>query len=221
MNVVFWKRRQLIHSDDERSSWMNFIRMNKLHSSECYTLAIINNMSFNLKEPKDWAVRRWITAPHRKKLSVSARSALDSGVISNGDTILDYGCGRGGDVQLLRSLGYQVQGWDPYHFPEPLPQPADVVLHSYIINVIEDPNERAEVLRHGFSLAKKGMVVAARDAYGIKVRIPYQDGILTGMSTFEKAYHTSSLALYVIEVLGENVVVEMIGPVVVWVTRKL
>lgn len=35
-------------------------------------------------------------------------------VLNKQDTVLDYGCGKGGTIEWLEQLGYTVDGYDPY-----------------------------------------------------------------------------------------------------------
>ena len=87
------------------------------------------------------------TAIRRTDLSRPVTQALQDGLIAPSRSLLDYGCGRGGDVQRLRELGYSVSGWDPAFAPDEPLEPADVVNLGYVINVIESPAERADTLR--------------------------------------------------------------------------
>ena len=53
-------------------------------------------------------------------------------------------------------------GWDLVYAPNPARREADVVNLGYVVNVIEDPSERREVLRRAWSLARQILVVSAR-----------------------------------------------------------
>ena len=44
----------------------------------------------------------------RAGLSRPIMSALKDGLIAEGATVFDYGCGRGGDIQRLSALGYDA-----------------------------------------------------------------------------------------------------------------
>lgn len=39
-----------------------------------------------------------------------------------------------------------AEGWDPYYFPDGAQIPSDAVLLTYVLNVIEDPEERRATL---------------------------------------------------------------------------
>ena len=63
-----------------------------------------------------------------------------------GRTFFDYGCGHGEDVELLRLQGVMASGWDPAFRPDVPCMPAEIINLGYVLNVIEDPQERANVL---------------------------------------------------------------------------
>src|SRR5690349_19552590 len=102
------------------------------------------------------------TAITRAHLSKPVSLAISDGILTSASSLFDYGCGRGGDVTRLRALGYEADGWDPGHQPDAHIRTADVVNLGYVVNVIEDPAERAHALRSAWSLAKSVLVVAAR-----------------------------------------------------------
>ena len=88
--------------------------------------------------------------------------ALDDGLLSRKTTFFDYGCGRGGDLKRLHKMGVSVAGWDPAFFPDEERIAADVVNLGYVVNVIEDLEERAVSLCGAWELAQKLLIVAAR-----------------------------------------------------------
>ncbi len=71
--------------------------------------------------------QRHRTAISRTTLSRPLRLALETGLIDNHRTVLDYGCGRGDDVRELEARGIPCQGWDPVHRPEGMRQETAVV----------------------------------------------------------------------------------------------
>ncbi len=91
-------------------------------------------------------VDRHRTAIVRGGLSKPVKLILDAAQLRPGDNFFDYGCGLGADVRALAALGYSVTGWDPVHAPTGEHSPSDVVNLGFVINVIEDPAERVEVL---------------------------------------------------------------------------
>jgi DNA phosphorothioation-associated putative methyltransferase len=108
------------------------------------------------------SVARHRTAINRTELSRPVRLALEDGLITRETSVFDYGCGRGDDVRLLRSRGMRCEGWDPAYSPQNGRTPADVVNLGYVVNVIENPTERATALRNAWALARKLLVVSAR-----------------------------------------------------------
>lgn len=113
------------------------------------------------KHPKDTAIRRTGPSAPLRYLIASGefwRDASWSSFGLNGPTILDYGCGHGADVEHLRSLGYDADGWDPYWQPRRPAQRYDIVLCTYVLNVITCDAERAEALRQVQEWTKPGGV---------------------------------------------------------------
>src|SRR5262245_19610524 len=78
-------------------------------------------------------VPRHKTAMRRCGVSKPVSLALADGLIRRGLSVLDYGCGRGGDLQYLRSRRVRAMGWDPYFRPNGKLEPADVVNLSYVL----------------------------------------------------------------------------------------
>ena len=72
--------------------------------------------------------------------------ASTHGVLTPTSSFFDYGCGRGDDVARLSAQGFNASGWDPAYQPAAERTPADVVNLGYVVNVIEDPAERADAL---------------------------------------------------------------------------
>ncbi|NYV73212.1 DNA phosphorothioation-associated putative methyltransferase [Streptomyces sp. UH6] len=162
-----------------------------------------------------WNSDRRRTAIGRTTLSVPARKALTDRQLGSDRTILDYGCGRGGDVRALEQLDCRVTGWDPYYKPEPKAEPASVVLLTYVLNVIEDPAERRDTLRRAWELADALLIVSARLTWE-KSKVKgeaFGDGLLTSRQTFQHLYGSSELRSYVEEVTGARVVAAAPGVV--------
>lgn len=82
----------------------------------------------------------WRTATKRTKLSRPARLLQAGGYLRG--RLLDYGCGRGDDADELG-----CDRFDPHYAPEPVSGPYDVVMCNYVLNVIECPTVRRNVLR--------------------------------------------------------------------------
>ena len=89
-------------------------------------------------------IKRHRTAIARPGLSRPVRLAQLLGLLTPERTFFDYGCGRGLDLKRLRESGYEVAGWDPAFAPGAPKVSADVVNLGYVVNVIEDENERVQ-----------------------------------------------------------------------------
>ncbi|MGW0660103.1 DNA phosphorothioation-associated putative methyltransferase [Streptodolium elevatio] len=151
---------------------------------------------------QSWNSDRRRTAIGRSTLSVPARQALTDRQLTPDRTVLDYGCGRGGDVRSLERFDCRITGWDPYYSPEAPLAPSDVVLLTYVLNVIEDAAERRQTLKQAWELATTVLIVSARLTWEkSKVRgQEFGDGLLTGRKTFQHLFGSSELRKYVEEV---------------------
>jgi DNA phosphorothioation-associated putative methyltransferase len=132
------------------------------------------------------------------------RLAVEAGLVAESRTFFDFGCGRGEDIHLLRDFGVDADGWDPSHRPSTSLRASDVVNIGYVVNVIEDPNERACALRSAWDLAGRILIVAARLLFDGKLprSDPYSDGCLTSRTTFQKFYSQTELREWVDTTLG-------------------
>src|SRR5262245_7254651 len=103
--------------------------------------------------PPPASIERHKTAIRRPSFSLPVKCLLRDGLLDASKSLFDYGCGHGQDLALLRDLGISCDGWDPVHRPGTPAQPAQVVNVGYVINIIEDPRERAEAVRRAWELA--------------------------------------------------------------------
>jgi DNA phosphorothioation-associated putative methyltransferase len=131
----------------------------------------------------------------RTSLSRPFALALRDQLITPDTTVLDYGCGRGRDLELLTRLGIPAVGWDPAHRPDQERRPCAIVNLGFVINVIEKLPERAAALRDAYTLTTRLLIVAARliheqPANHIK---HHGDGIVTRTGTFQKFYTQTEL----------------------------
>lgn len=139
------------------------------------------------------------TAIARKTPSKPLRILLDKGYISKKDRILDFGCGKGRDVEYLREQGYDAYGYDPYN-PEYsdmkvlIPHHYSVVLNFYVLNVLP-PSERYDVLDDllYYSQPVGDIFIAVRDTSEIIHGEPYEDGVITSRGTFQHLFTPSEL----------------------------
>ena len=91
------------------------------------------------------------TAKDRNKLSYPIRILLNKKKIIG--QILDYGCGKGSDVKLLRAKGFDINGFDPHYFPQKFEKKFDTIICNYVLNVLL-PHEQINILMNIASLLK-------------------------------------------------------------------
>lgn len=149
-------------------------------------------------------VKRHRTAMSRSALSRPFAVAEADQLLDRSRSIFDYGCGRGDDLRHLKALGYDVEGWDPTHRSSSRRRESDIVNLGYVINVIENLDERAQTLRSAWELARHILVVSSRLTWEARdlAGQPFGDGILTRSGTFQKLYEQQELATWIENTLG-------------------
>ena len=161
------------------------------------------------------------TAIARTDYSRPIRVALADGLIEPTTTVFDYGCGLGDDVRHLGLHECQSWGWDPEHRPDGTRAQAQIVNLGYVVNVIEDVEERVQCLKRAWSFAQGVLIVSARlatDTGDLKPAGAYGDGIVTSIGTFQKFYEQSEIKDWLDEHLPEPAVPA--GPGVFYVFRN-
>lgn len=142
----------------------------------------------------------------RSALSPLMQTAIASGVVTKQTTIFDYGCGRGKDVELLAAQGYAIAGYDPYYFPDNPIGAADVVMLSYVLNTIECPAEREQVMLRAYELSRVhlvvGVIIQPQHHLPQRGAVPYNDGYLTRWQTFEKHWLANDFRAWVEAIFG-------------------
>lgn len=143
------------------------------------------------------------------------RQSLRDHIIRPELSVLDYGCGRGQDVNRLGRMGIAVRGWDPYFAADTPLEKRDVVLLTYVLNVIEDSIERRATLERAWSLAEGAIVVSSRLQWEVNSLngTTSGDGILTSRNTFQHFYSPRELRQVVEEVTGRRCVSPVPGVV--------
>jgi len=116
--------------------------------------------------------------------------------------------GRGGDIRYLTSLGIAAKGWDPIHRPRARRQTCDVVMLTFVLNVIEDAVNRATALQEAWKLTKAVLVVSARlqherDEAHVRLR---GDGWMTTRGTFQKFFDHRELGDFIQQTLHHEVI---------------
>ena len=138
----------------------------------------------------------------RFRLSRPVALAWEHGLIRSGASVFDYGCGRGDDIRYLREHDVAASGWDPHYRPANPVEAADVVNLGYVLNVIENPAERADVLRKALAPARRVLVVAVRVDRGPLSGEAFEDGLVTSRGGFQKVYTQAEFLDYVESVCG-------------------
>ena len=92
-----------------------------------------------------------LTAKERDAISFPARHVLNKGLLKG--EILDFGCGFGKDVEVLKDKGLDIIGYDKHHFPTYPQKKFDTIICFYVLNVLM-PEEQARVLMEVSSLLK-------------------------------------------------------------------
>jgi diadenosine tetraphosphate (Ap4A) HIT family hydrolase len=94
-----------------------------------------------------------LTAIERTYLSFPAKFLLEKNLLQG--KILDFGCGLGNDVKLLRQKGLKIREYDPYYFPEYPNEKFDTIISLYVLNVLF-PEDQTDVLMRVSHLLKPG-----------------------------------------------------------------
>ncbi|USE35845.1 DNA phosphorothioation-associated putative methyltransferase [Endozoicomonas sp. SCSIO W0465] len=151
-------------------------------------------------------IERHRTALSRDALSSPMKTLAKQGYLEGEFSLFDYGCGRGDDLCELEAHGLSASGWDPNWRPDGEKVSADLVNIGYVINVIEDLEERVDALLGAWRLTKKLLVVSAMIAgeEHIKKFKRYKDGVITSRNTFQKYYTQSELQHFIEHIVEEE-----------------
>lgn len=103
-----------------------------------------------------------LTAISRKTASAPMKWLAKESKLKATHTILDYGCGKGKDVEWLKGFYYNIDGYDPYYAPNTLSNDSkncyDVITCNFVLNVIEGSQAREGVIHHIKGLLKQNGV---------------------------------------------------------------
>jgi len=150
-------------------------------------------------------VQRHLTALVRYGFSAPIQMIAKFGLLDGSRSVFDYGCGRGDDLRGLKENGIQALGWDPHYAPDSPKRPAQIVNLGFVINVVEDINERIEALQSAYSLAQELLVVSVMLANQYTTGgKPFRDGVLTSRGTFQKYYTPNELKIFIEQHLHEE-----------------
>lgn len=163
-------------------------------------------------------IARHLTALTRYGFSAPIQTLARFGFLDGSKTVFDYGCGRGDDLRGLLENNVQAGGWDPHYVSDSPKYKAQLVNLGFVINVIEDLEERIEALRGAYTLAEELLVVSAMLANQDAVKgAPYGDGVLTSRNTFQKYYTQGELRQFIAETLHEEPI--PVGPGIFYVFK--
>lgn len=137
--------------------------------------------------------------------------------LTDGDIVVDYGCGWG--LGAMYFADYDYVNYDPY--PQKGVSPdftdrealvkqyngkASAVMCNLVLNVIDDPKMRVQIVQDIVSLLRPGGIAYIvtrnkRDVESAKTKIPYQDGYImttaTGGKTFQKGFDNGDLKSFI------------------------
>ncbi|WP_082182305.1 DNA phosphorothioation-associated putative methyltransferase [Aeromonas veronii] len=151
-------------------------------------------------------IDRHKTALTRYQLSAPMKMLARHGYLNGDYSLFDYGCGRGDDLRELEAHGIAALGWDPNFRPDAEKVSSHLVNLGYVINVIEDRDERTDALLGAWELTQTLLVVSAMLAGDnfIAQFTPYRDGVITSRNTFQKYYNQSELRGFIARTLDEQ-----------------
>lgn len=121
-------------------------------------------------------------------LSVPVRTLLKRGIIKEGLSILDYGCGHGETAAQLPTMDITLfDKYNPQHFtPAALDRRYDVVMCHYVFNVIPTKEEHAATLEALRGLSDNVYISVRADTKAIGAAWDYDpinEAYYTGRST--------------------------------------
>ena len=187
-----------------KRSWHNIIER---HGYELVDGRLFRSSAVNPSVDSP-SIDRHKTAIVRHDLSAPMKTLVKNGYLNGEYSIFDYGCGRGDDLRELEAHGLDAIGWDPNFQPDNDKTPSDIVNLGFVLNVIEDQDERLEALLSAWELATSLLVVSvmlANDSYIAQFK-SYKDGVITSRNTFQKYYAQSEIKAYLERNLQEEAI---------------
>ena len=159
-------------------------------------------------ETGDKKIDRHKTAIDRNQLSQPMQVLARHNYLNGDWSVLDYGCGKGDDLRELEAHGIDATGWDPVHNEEGVLINSDIVNLGFVLNVIEERDERDLTLRRAWEYADKLMVVSVMVAGESTINQfqHYKDGIITSRNTFQRYYSQGEFRHYLESTLNENTI---------------
>lgn len=150
-------------------------------------------------------IHRHRTAIQRYEPSRPVKSLLVNDLLTN-KTFFDYGCGHGDDLAALQNLSIEANGWDPHYQPDNEKIPSQVVNLGFVLNVIEEEQERKKTLSDAYDLCSELLVVGVMHEHQMNYTAaqPHKDGYLTTRNTFQKYFAQEEIASFIEGVTGEE-----------------
>ncbi|MBU2925806.1 DNA phosphorothioation-associated putative methyltransferase [Colwellia sp. 1_MG-2023] len=178
----------------------------RLHPLAIFTA--LPNEDTLIKHNEDKPIARHLTAINRDKLSSPFQKLAHHNFLNGDYSIFDYGCGKGDDAKELEAHGLNIHSWDPVHKPKSDKVNSDIVNLGFVLNVIEDINERTETLKNAWQLSNQLLVVSVMLAGSAKLEqfTRYKDGVITKWNTFQKYYNQAEIRSYIEQVLKTKAV---------------
>ncbi|WP_438863894.1 DNA phosphorothioation-associated putative methyltransferase [Neptunicella sp.] len=198
-----------------KNSWERLIARNgyELVDGRLFRSSAVQVESDNIE------IDRHKTALVRHELSAPMKNLAKHGFLNGDYSIFDYGCGRGDDLRELEAHGLDAIGWDPNFRPDADKLVSDIVNIGYVINVIEDQDERIEAVHGAWELADKMLVVSAmlaNESY-LAQFTPYKDGVITSRNTFQKYFNQAELKEYIESIVDTEAIA--VSPGIYYVFR--
>ena len=184
-----------------KQAWENLIAEKGFQVIDHQFVPIGNDeASIELSEPNPNSsqISRHLTALSRSNLSAPMQCLARHGYLDGSLTVFDYGCGKGDDIRNLMANEITVSGWDPHYAADQPKNEADIVNIGFVINVIENYQERLDALLGAYALSRQVLVVSAMltNQNAFKGQ-SYNDGVITLRNTFQKYFTQAELKEFI------------------------
>lgn len=192
-----------------KNNWLKLIKRKGYYlDDDGHLQALAEKPEMVIEKPFSGDIERHKTALTRDKLSTPMFLLAQRGFLNGDYSVLDYGCGKGGDLKELEAHEIECIGWDPAHKPDTELSQCDIVNLGFVINVIEDKKERIETLQHAYSYCEKLILISAMlgNERIFEQYTPYKDGVITKRNTFQKYYMQGELQQFIESNLQENAI---------------
>jgi len=186
-----------------KKSWERLIAK---HGYELVDGRLFRSSALACVQTDDKEIDRHKTALVRHELSSPMKTLAKNGFLSGDYSIFDYGCGRGDDLRELEAHGLDALGWDPNFNPDAEIVISDIVNIGFVINVIEDQDERINAILGAWETTEKLLVISAmlaNESYISQFK-PYKDGVITSRNTFQKYFTQAELKHYIEKTIDDE-----------------